>query len=212
MPALNASFFATESIPLAPPDTILDGLNLDMADLTASIALDPLSSRCPIIAKTIFISLRHNIPIQYLVKRKDADVEKIWEMKRKPDDNMAMIVTMAEAFAGAINNNYDIITTPRPSANRDPQKYAVYMVAEILSKITGIPHIIVFEQSKIKKGHGVHHPASIEPIVMINAIAGKSVLLIDDLYNTGITMRMHRQGLINQKNHVDCMVYINYDN
>lgn len=132
-------------------------------------------------------------------------------MKRKPELYLTLIDEIANHFVNAINNHYDIVTTPRPSKNRDPQNYAVYMIADAVAKKTGLSHEIVFEQSKTKQYHGFHHPASEEPIKIKKKITGKSILLIDDVYNSGETLKIHRQALVDMKNAVDCMVYLNYD-
>jgi len=132
-------------------------------------------------------------------------------MKRKPIASMHTITMIADAFIGAINNYYDIITMPRPSKNRDTNAYAVYMIADIVSQKTGIPHEIIFEQAKVKQYNGFHHPASEEPVAIKKHISGKSILLLDDVYNSGDTLKIHRQALIDMGNNVDFLVYCNYD-
>ena len=155
--------------------------------------------------------MRYNIPFRYFVKKKDVNIEDLWDMKRKPEAHLALIEEIADYFVNAINNHYDIVTTPRPSKTRDPKHYAVYMIADAVARKTGLTHEIIFEQSKTKKYHGFHHPASEEPIQIKKQVTGKAILLIDDVYNSGETLKIHRQALIDMKNCVDCMVYCNYD-
>lgn len=73
-----------------------------------------------------------------------------------------------------------------------------------------VPHVVLFEKSS-KKYHGMHHSYNQPKLFEKISVTGKSILLIDDVFNTGNTLKLHFDHLVNNKNHVDCLVFLKTD-
>jgi hypothetical protein len=77
-----------------------------------------------------------------------------WELLKKLKSNRNPSITdqMARNFlpflqtngGQVIRNHYDVITTAPPSANRCPQRYCVYDLAQAISRMIRIPFVPAF--------------------------------------------------------------------
>jgi predicted amidophosphoribosyltransferase len=135
-----------------------------------------------------------------------------WELFKqwKANRNPSITDQMARDFLPFIQNHYDVITTAPPSANRCPNRYCVYDLVKIISRMTGIPFIPAFSQKTDKANHGRHASLKQSKPTFLKSwnIENRSILFVDDCITSGTTARLCYDALVALGNHLDGLIWV----
>ena len=133
-----------------------------------------------------------------------------WEIYKAWKENPTKQTTgfMANHFAKIISNSYSFITTPPPSAKRDPKNYCTYNLARAIALRTSLRFIPTFQQRLRKTNHGRFASLSQNKPQTTWYPRKHSILLIDDCITSGNSMKQCYQILKDLDNHIDGLVFM----
>ena len=164
----------------------------------------------PLIDPSRSIMLRHHrsafTGCFSIFRSKDIDWAQFKTWKSDPTPKITGLI--ANQFAKVIQNSYSFITTPPPSAGRDPLNYCAYRLAEAISIRTSIRFIPVFQQRLSKTTHGRFASLAQDPPALTWYPRQHSILLIDDCITSCTTMKLCYRVLKDLGNHIDGLVFI----
>ena len=140
----------------------------------------------------------------FRVKNINWDIYKSW--KENPIPQLTGII--ANQFIKIIQNSYSFITTPPPSAKRDPENYCTYNLARTIAFRASLKFIPTFQQRLSKTNHGRFASLSQTKPQLTWYPQKRSILLIDDCITSGNSMKQCYQVLKDLDNHIDGLAFI----
>jgi len=135
------------------------------------------------------------------------------EFKKWKEENSKEITKeIGNSILPFILNHYDFITSPPPSLLRNENNYCSYYLCQWVAENIGVRFVKAFKKRTYKKRHGVHESLNQEmpQIHKDFSYSHKSILLIDDFLNTGMTAKLCYEELRKLKNHVDGIIFASW--